>query len=255
MGLFNGEPAFFLSFVRVILNSLHRIAVPTGGDKEKGKFNKDSWPGFIRLSRRYCIAMTFDPNFKLTVFSTRADLGRKLENRCAKTDLGDAPLLWKHAWQRYMFESAHFIKPERCFPISDPKSKQKVLNWRTQYISLTIRHFLPYFQSRLPMLSGRAKKRYENVIEFLEFWKTQIPKPLWENNKKPEDKIILPTRVPPTRLQLPKPPAFPSIKIDRPTATATLDHDLHGMVAELNGDSSDDEILAIFEKGKYKFCS
>ena len=120
-------------------------------------------------------------------------------------------------------------------------------------MALAVKHFLPYFESRLPMLSGQTKSRYENIIVLLNMWKSESPKILWEVPLPVPVKICLPSRVPPTLLQLPRPPRFPTIIVSRPRVVPVHQDEHDGMFVSLNGESSEDEILAVFENGSFTY--
>ena len=183
---------------------------------------------------------------EFTIFPSRAAAARQLQSRCAKKSAGEPADLWKNAWQHFQMESSYFIKPEKCFPKSDPKAKINVSVWRIKYRALTIKHFLPYFKDRVKLVSGKAKKQLLDSISLLEEWKNHTPESLWaeEVSTKKKEIIKFPKPQPPTQLQLPRPPQK---HISIRHAERVL-HDVQGNVSGLSEELelSDDDCLNFF---------
>ena len=196
--------------------------------------------------------MAFHNDFKLQIFTSRSAAVSSLQPRCAKNVNKEVSDLWKFAWQRYKMEMSRFIKPDKCFSRSDPEYKEKVKVWRKQYKALTVKHFLPYYKAKLPFLSGKAKKRYSEVIAFLNAWKSESDIMLWDTSHVDSNKVRLPSRVPPSQLEFPRPPRFPSISVSLPRPHCldpTRQADVQSASLGCSDSSSEDEILTVLKDG------
>jgi len=197
-----------------------------------------------------------DQKMQLTFFSSRNAAVQDLADRCAKTSSKEASELWKHAWQRFKIKSSQFIELPKCFPKNNPNSPEKVRAWRIRYQALAIKHFLPFFRSRVEYATGKAKKRYENVINLLKSWKAISPEHIWKESIIPKECIKLPMPEPKSTLLLPRPPFKSSCNISSQVGPQeNLDRTTHctGVRADREFDcSSEDEILEfVYDLAKY----
>ena len=141
-------------------------------------------------------------HIKVQVYKDRKDIAKNIQKRCQKADNTQIDL-WIAAWDNFKLASYHQIPKPSCFKVTDPQGTKNRNAYRTTYRLKAIRHFLPYFQSALPNLKGKAKKEVEEIIKFLFHWKRNLPPGLKFELEKPKR----------TDVNLANPPPTPQVKL------------------------------------------
>ena len=136
-------------------------------------------------------------HIKVQVYKDRKDIAKNIQKRCQKADNTQIDL-WIAAWDNFKLTSYHQIPKPSCFKVTDPQGTKNRNAYRTTYILEAVRHFLPYFQSALPNLKGKAKKEVEEIIKFLFHWKRNLPPGLKFELEKPKRTDVNLANPPPT---------------------------------------------------------
>ena len=155
------------------------------------------------------------PDLKIKFAVSRSDLADELRERCEKKDVDNEAVLWENAWRRFKIENSHYIPRPKAFSVSDRRSANRRKVFKKKYRILAVKHFLPYFEKKVPFLTGNIKERYNDVIGFLRYWKSTIPVELLpvESSQKILD---LEKSMPPPIITLPTPPMFKTVVEPRP---------------------------------------
>lgn len=119
--------------------------------------------------------ITLNENFRVSFFKNRTAAADSLQRRCAQKSNSKSALLWKNAWERFKFDTSHIIETPKCIRKSDNRAGHKKEVFDVSYRRLAVKHFLPYYKSKVTFLTGNAKKRYIEVIELLESWRADFP--------------------------------------------------------------------------------
>ena len=137
---------------------------------------------------------------------TRAACSVALRNRCENNKKPKNAVLWRNAWEIYKTESAHVIQRPKCIKCTDKNKKKKWADYNTAYKRIAVKQFLPFYRNRIQFLSGKAKQRYSDIIEFLESWRAEFPlDPLHDTStENTVEKLQKPE--PPPPIMLPAPP-------------------------------------------------
>jgi len=116
--------------------------------------------------------------------------------------------LWENAWDEFSVEAFGQIPTPKCFRLDDPSSPYHREQYKKRYKLEAIRRLLPKYIEKREFVTGRAKVVVEDIINLLEYWKTEMPVgtrftlPVSDKNIK----LVLPK--PPERIVLPRPPQF-----------------------------------------------
>ena len=83
---------------------------------------------------------------------------------------------WRQAWQQFENVSEQYIEkiPAIPFKNKDPLALKK---FHAAYKRRAVTNFLPYFESRLPFLTGRAKRSAEGSLRLLKCWRSELSVP------------------------------------------------------------------------------
>ena len=83
---------------------------------------------------------------------------------------------WRQAWENFENVSEQYIEkiPAIRFNNRDPLALKK---FHIAYKRRAVTNFLPYFESRVPYLSGRAKRSAEGSIKLLKYWRAELSLP------------------------------------------------------------------------------
>ncbi len=162
-------------------------------------------------------------DFEITPFTSRAAAAAALRSRCTSNPAAQKQA-WQNAWGRYRFDAQFILPPLRFISVYDIAAKAKQHKADIEYKTLAVVHFLPVLQSRLPLLSGKAKVRVADTVATLQHWRLQLNLPI--PKKHTFSAIPTPKKscgVPFTNLPLP--PRFANMQIStRPKPTSSTLH-------------------------------
>ena len=117
------------------------------------------------------------PNFKIESYPSRAAASKQLRRRCEANKKPVHDKAWKAAWNNYKIDAWGQIPPLPCIPVGSANIEQKIQDREIRYKTLAVKHFLPVFKARLPLLSGRAEIQVSNAVFLLDHWRQTLNLP------------------------------------------------------------------------------